>query len=423
MLSELGHVQLHQETSQFTRAGARRLHDGMTHIAITYPFPLGAANGAARMTREIAAHLGALGIKVTILAVSASPQTRFPRPVVEKALLGHEFDQGLAAAGVAVIRVPQHPVSWTLDGLPIRRHIRALARRERLDAVLSYYQESAFLPGFLRRHGIHFGFISTWQSYALALGEQKKRSLVGTAVRKVRNHVLIRSPHRRAEILFPTSEFTKTELVAVLGVDPARLRVCYLGVDPAFLAIPHTYRAAVRNLIFFGRFVQLKGVRDALAALGKLKTRGIVDWQFRMIGLGDRAWVQGLAAKFGIESQVEVLPAVGDNELRGAIAWADLALMPSHAESFGLSFAEAQASGIPVVAYRTGSVPEVVADGETGWLVPLKNVNALADALAAAIANPVETRRRGEAGRSRVARVFTWEKTAHTILAGLETIL
>ncbi len=395
----------------------------MTHIAITYPFPLGAANGAARMTREIAAHLGALDFKVTILAVSATPQTRFPRPLVDPGILGYEFDQELAAAGVSVIRVSPHPVSWVLDGLPVRRHIKALARRERLDAVLSYYQESAFLPGLLRRHGIHFGFISTWQSYALALGELKKRSFAGAAVRRMRNHVLVRSPHRRAEILFPTSEFTKNELVSELGVEAARLRVCYLGVDPAFLAIPRGKRTAVRHLIFFGRFIQLKGVRDALAALGKLKARGIVDWQFRMLGGGDRAWVQGLAAKFGIENQVEVLPAVGDEELRSALAWADLALMPSHAESFGLSVAEAQASGVPVVAYQAGSVPEVVANGETGWLVPLKNVNALAEALTEAIANPEEARRRGDAGRSRVASLFTWEKTAHTIAAGLETIL
>lgn len=387
----------------------------MKHIAITYPFPLGAASGGARMTREIAAHLGRLGLQVTLLPVSGSPLSRYPRPALVPEAQGFEFDRELLAAGVTVQRVPPHPAHWALDGLAVRRELANLLRTHPVDAVLSYYHEAAFLPGFLKQRGIPFGYISTWQSYALALHT--------TPLKRLMDSFLVKRPHRLADIFFPTSEFTKGELVSLLGVDGSRARVCYLGVEPAFFQIPRTYRRPVRNLVFFGRIVYTKGVADALAALGKLKKEGLVDWQFRMMGSGKHGWAQTLAGQHGVAEQVEILPPVGDEDLQRELAAADLAFMPSHAEAFGLSIAEAQASGLPVVAYRTGSVPEVVADGKTGWLAPFRDVNALAETLKAALSDPAEVRRRGEAARERVGRLFTWENTARTIDSGLTELV
>jgi glycosyltransferase involved in cell wall biosynthesis len=93
--------------------------------------------------------------------------------------------------------------------------------------------------------------------------------------------------------------------------------------------------------------------------------------------------------------------------------------MPSHFESFGLSIAEAQAAGLPVVAYAAGSVPEVVSDGRSGWLAPFRDVHALGECIAAAIANPAETARRGAAARARAAAEFDWRRTARILYGGL----
>ncbi len=400
----------------------------MTAIAITYPFPLGKANGGARMTREIARHLGRLGVQVTILPVSASPASRYPRPPAAPDGLGLEFDEEMARDQVQVLRVPQHPAHWLLDGLMVRRELGRLLARQKVDAVLSYYQEAAFLPGFLRRRGVRFGYISTWQSYALALGEDAREAPRRKRLRKWTNNRFIRTPHRAADVLFPTSAFTREELVSLLGVDGARAQVCYLGVEPGFLGIPRPPlagppRDAITRFIFFGRYVPSKGVADALEVLGRLRAEGQADLEFRMMGQGDRGWVRGLAEKFGVAEQVTIGTAVGDADLRAALEWADVALMPSHAEAFGLSIAEAQAAGLPVIAYAAGSVPEVVADGETGWLAPFREVAGLAEAIRQAVADPVETHRRGRAGRVRVAARFTWENTARTILTGVEALL
>jgi glycosyltransferase involved in cell wall biosynthesis len=105
-----------------------------------------------------------------------------------------------------------------------------------------------------------------------------------------------------------------------------------------------------------------------------------------------------------------------DASLRAALADADLALLPSWSESFGLAIAEAQAAALPVVAYAAGSVPEVVEDGVTAWLAPVRDVAALAERLHAACADPEGAHRMGLAGRARVLARFRWEETAERLL-------
>jgi glycosyltransferase involved in cell wall biosynthesis len=96
--------------------------------------------------------------------------------------------------------------------------------------------------------------------------------------------------------------------------------------------------------------------------------------------------------------------------------------MPSYFESFGLSIAEAQAAGLPVVAYAAGSVPEVVRDGHTGWLAPARDIRALAERIGAALADPAEAARRGAAGRERAAAEFDWRRTGRILYGGLAAL-
>jgi glycosyltransferase involved in cell wall biosynthesis len=89
---------------------------------------------------------------------------------------------------------------------------------------------------------------------------------------------------------------------------------------------------------------------------------------------------------------------------------------PSIYEPFGLINLEAMACGTPVIATRVGGIPEVVVDGETGWLVEPGDPAALAEALGRALADPERGRRMGEAGRRRVEAHFTWERIAERTL-------
>lgn len=391
-------------------------------IVITYPFPLGRASGGARMTREIARHLGRSGAKVIVIPVSASPLTRYPRSRIDEKFLGFEFDEELSRDSVDVVRVAQHSLHWRLDGLNVKKALERILNQRRVDIVLSYYHEAASIPSCLRARNVRFGYISTWQSYALALRGLENEGIIHKFMRRWMDNQFIIKSHRQADILFATSHFTRGELIKLMGVEGKRIVVCPLGIEPSFVEIPRPEPTEITRFIFFGRINPLKGIRDAIKALGYLAARGSKNWTYRVFGQGPQKWVQKLAHEQGIGDRVFVSGPIDDERLRRELEQTHLAIMPSHAESFGLSIAEAQAAGIPVVAYEAGSVPEVVENNITGWLAPTGKVDRLSQFIEEAVRHPKRTYQAGLAGRERVKQMFTWEKTAETMFEKIQTV-
>jgi glycosyltransferase involved in cell wall biosynthesis len=388
-------------------------------IVFTYPFPLGTkAAGGSRTTPEVARHLARLGCDVTILSVSTNPLSRrFPRKPLAADQLGAGLAEKLASEGVELVRVPQHWFHYQFDPLALRAAFRAHLRKKRVDYVIATYNEAGALLSLLRRRGAKLTFLSTWQTYSVL--DRSYHGLQGRLKKWAEQRYTV-EPHRQADLLFAISEFTKRELVEILRCDVRRILVTPLGVDPSFGAVPRRPAGCVRNLLFFGRVTPMKGFLDALEALGKLAARGKRDWTYRIVGTGRHDWARAKAAELGIAERVELSGPVDDAGLRRELEWADLAILPSHAESFGLSFVEAQAAGIPVVGFAAGSVPEVVADGETGWLAPFRDVDALAARIEAALDDPRATHAAGLRARERALRLYRWDRTAETILTGLK---
>lgn len=388
-------------------------------LLITHGWGLGTPSGVARHVQELARHLALEGARVTVLCVSTSGYSRFPRPELAPELHGHELERELGEVGVQVVRVAPHPLHWMLDGRPVRRAVEALLAERSFDAVLGFFNEAAQLPEFLKSRGVHFGYLATWLSYRMALA--RTGSGLHGAMMRAANRRFVVEPYRAAEILFANSEFTRSELVDVLGCRDERIHVTYLGVRELFHQIPRARPASVERVLFFGRLVREKGIADALAALGQVARSGRA-FELRILGSGNAEHVRTLARQHGISERVQLLPHQGDARLVEELASAQLALLPSHSESFGLSIAEAQAAGLPVVAYAAGSVPEVVEDGRTAWLAPTHDVDALAGALTSAMSDPDECFQRGLRGRERVARLFRWNQTAQRVLAGLASL-
>jgi len=394
-------------------------HNGPS-ILITYPFPIGQKDaGGSRTIGEIAHHLTLGGAKVTIMPVSTNAHSRsFPRAAVSEKVLGLERDDALARQSIDIVRVPQNPWLFQLDGLSVKKAVRRLLRERSFDLVLGHYNEAGFLPALCRQHGIEFGYLATWQTYAY-LGRPAAR-VAGRLQKWLDYHTVIK-PHRAADVQFAISDFTRRELIQIVGVDDARIVICPLGVEPTFLDIPRAKPETITRLVYFGRITPSKGFVDAIEALGKVAARGNRDWTYRMIGAGRVDWATEAAAKNGITDLVEIREPVDTAGLRRELERAHLAVLPSHIESFGHSIVEAQAAGIPVVAYAAGSVPEVLEDGVTGWLAPFRDTDRLSELIERAILDPELTYETGLRGRERVRKSYDWSLTAGIILDWLET--
>ncbi len=183
------------------------------------------------------------------------------------------------------------------------------------------------------------------------------------------------------------------------------------------------------ELLFVGRLRIRKGVEVLLEALARplLAERGA---RLLVAGEGEhRARLERRTRELGLGGRVRFLGRRGAGEVRRLLAGARALVVPSIYEGMPLVVLEAMEAGRPVVASAVSGIPEVVLDGETGWLVPPEDPAALATALAAALADPEEAARRGAAGRRRLeadfrpaaaARVWLEEVAARSRGAGGE---
>jgi len=155
-------------------------------------------------------------------------------------------------------------------------------------------------------------------------------------------------------------------------------------------------------LLFVGRLRIRKGVEVLLEALRELRRR-VPRAVLRIAGDGEhRERLECRTAGLGLEGAVSFLGTCGASRVRALLRGAAALVVPSIYEGMPLVVLEAMEAGVPVVASRVSGIPEMVVDGETGWLVPLEDPEALAGALEEVLGDPGEARRRGEAGRRRV---------------------
>jgi len=200
--------------------------------------------------------------------------------------------------------------------------------------------------------------------------------------------------------------------------------VIHCGVD-ADLFRPPEYgepRAERPTVLFVGNIVENKGIHIVLEAVLRLRSR-YPDIRFQILGgvSKDSELVQDLQARRTAEGaavNIEFVGFVPAARLPEYYRRAHVFCSPA-AENEGLAnvYLEAMACGCPVVASTAGGGPEAVTDGETGLVVPPRDVEATAEALDRILGNPPLGRRMGEAGRRRVEEYFAMDKYILRVLA------
>jgi glycosyltransferase involved in cell wall biosynthesis len=164
------------------------------------------------------------------------------------------------------------------------------------------------------------------------------------------------------------------------------------------------------TILCTGRLAPEKGFDVGLHALAIVREH---EPRARMVIAGDgqeRAALAALADRLGVADHVSFPGWVAPSEVAGHLGRSTLALVPSRAEGFGLFALEAMMAGRAVVGSRVGGLPEVVADGRTGILVPPGDPDTLARALLALLRDPRRMESMGRAGNRRAAREFTAER-------------
>lgn len=369
------------------------------HVIITHQYSLNAPGGGTRSCLKIIQQMRQLGIKVTAIQVSYNP---YARPNTDNAI-------------DAVITVEPHPWHYLLTGLKVAKAVEKVIDQQPVDAVLSWNYEAAFLPQLLRKKNIVFGMIAAMPSYE----RWANRPTRFKPLKRLTDEWFRWRPFKQADVIYVSSKFTQQELIRLFAIAPQNIEVTGRGIDRIFHQSKLSASPKVSNFIFYGWLEPIKGVFDAIEALGIVAQQGYTDWTFYIAGWGNTSAVIEAAQQAGIDDRIQLLGRLAPKALARELARSDLAILPSRAESFGRSIAEAQAASLAVVSYRIGSIPEVIEAGITGWLAPARHPKNLAAAIIEAIENPTRTFELGQAGHERATHLFTWEKTTRAIVDGI----
>ena len=222
---------------------------------------------------------------------------------------------------------------------------------------------------------------------------------------------------RLASAVTAPSQFTAQRVLGAQRVNPRKVITLPWALHPQFLSVDG---AASRPDLPQGKVLltvarleaseRQKGIDTVIQALPRVLSL-VPDTHYVIVGDGDdRPRLERLAKDAGVAEHVIFVGGASDQEVAGYYDACDSFVMPSRQEGFGLVFLEAMAFGKPVVGCTSGGIPEVVVDGETGFLVGYGDLDALVSRLVTLLQDPELRKRLGEAGRQRATASYGFEQ-------------
>ena len=229
---------------------------------------------------------------------------------------------------------------------------------------------------------------------------------------------MLRAAAHRAEHLFTVSEYSKRKLVEHLNIEPDKITVIYNGVGSQFSPGDHDQsREEVRArfgislpyILYVGSLKPHKNIEALLQAYALLSPGRTPDLQLVIVGKGNpgNANLSGLAASLGIRPSF--VSDANDDELVELYRAAEVLVLPSFEEGFGLPIVEAMACGTPVICANAASMPEIA--GDSALLFDPNDSQDLHRALLNILSSADLRQSLRERGFIR-ARHFTWRQTA-----------
>lgn len=353
------------------------------HIIQIYKDYYPVLGGIENHVRDLSEALAARGHRVTVLATSQDGATLVeqPRPGLTLIKAGRALHLASTPISPQMLRLAR-----SLRGDTIHLHfpyppgdLAAMLVPNRPPLVVTYHSDIVRQRTLLRAYG----------------------PLLDLTLRRAAR-VIATSPNYLASSPFLRRYAAKCSIIP-LGIDAARFACPDAGGVAELRA---RYGGAL--LLFVGRLRYYKGLHILIEALRATTAELLIA------GSGpERARLESQAKQAGVAPRVHFLGDIPDDDLPALYQAADLFVLPAHlrAEALGLAQIEALASGVPCVSTELGTGTSYVnRHGETGLVVPPGDPAALAQAINALLADPDLRRRMGEAGRRRVAALFTRER-------------
>lgn len=239
------------------------------------------------------------------------------------------------------------------------------------------------------------GMLEPW-----AIGHKRVRKLLGWHLYQRRDLMAAQAVHVTSEAEADNVHIRHLKLPVWLlpnGIDlPKENQIAFQG-DPL----------APRRAVFLGRLHPVKGIPELLEAWSRAKPRG---WELLVAGpdeKGYRALVEAAIARLGLVESVKLIGEVAASEKAALFRSAEILVLPSHSESFGMVVGEALAHGLPVITTTSVPWPQLTT-ARCGWRVA-PEAGAIASALSEVLVKPRdELAEAGRRGRELVAREFTW---------------
>lgn len=367
----------------------------MDVLFVTHAYPRHEGDVAGAFILRLAQALGETGVRVRVLAPSAPGLARddiIGGVPVRRFRYAPTSMETLAYTGTMAEAVGESiSGKLAMAGLLIAG-ARAVSReRRRLKPAIVHAHW--WFPGGLISHGStgKAPFVVTMHG-----------SDVRLAARSRPGRALMRRVLESADALSAVSSWLAQQAAAIapgIYCDVAPMPVDIGAFVPAAPA-----ERGRRHVLFVGRLSRQKGILDAIRAIAACGPDTTAD----IVGAGPLdAEARAHAERLGLTGRMSFHGALPPASLPAFYRRANAVLMPSHEEGLGLVAVEAALSETPVVAYRSGGMPDVVRDGDTGRLVALGDHGALGEALNAVLDQPERARSYGSLARVEVLARFS----------------
>lgn len=256
------------------------------------------------------------------------------------------------------------------------------------------------------------------------LAKTKLRARAGEQESELRTDIE-RMVMKDADGLVVSTEAEKDDLVSLYQASRSKVQVVPAGVDlelfyprDKFLAKQKLGIGENRVILYVGRIEPLKGLDILLEAVSLLEDSA--DTRLMIVGgsLEDDAELErlkGLSEELGIHEKVTFTGSVPQDMLPDFYSAADVFVLPSYYESFGLVALEAMACGTPVIVSRVGGLKTFIKQGETGYLIPWRCPEPFAQRLDMLLANPALKESMGKAAREQALNM-SWSGVADRTL-------